>query len=201
MDVLEVPLQVATDTHEEYMNSLANLLVETTQNSSDTSLIATDCDNLFHGIVDNSRELMTKAAASKHDSAVIFGYSIDAKYMGAPIYDLLFPHSTLYAQLVKFNMKSVMERVTEFLHPLKITHTLYSVFKSNAIEINFTTTDTQIMTRHLLNELLEEIKVSDDLIEESEESEDDPVEGIKKLRPVQRYVGIITVSWKHLMEK
>ena len=174
---MNFPIKVEGESHHEYMTNFSSWLVDTTKNSSTSQGIAEDCNLLFHAIVDRCRELMANNAQNRRSTAVIYMYWIDAKYKGAVVHDLLFPKDNLKAQMDAQNIPSVMDQVKEYLDPVTVEHSLYDVRKTSIYEIrNYTESHVD------LSELLD-----DDLASSAELSE------------TGHCVGVITVSWDHLI--
>ena len=173
---MNFPIKVEGETQNEYMNNFSSWLVDTTKNSS-TSGLAEDCNLLFHSIVDKCRELMAKNAKNRRSTAVIYMYWIDAQYNDAVVHDLLFPKDNVKSQMDALDIKSVMDQIKEYLSPVTVEHSLYDVRKTSIYEIrNYTESHVD------LSELLD-----DDLASSAELSE------------TGHCVGVITVSWDHLL--
>lgn len=198
-----IPPKSIVETHEEYMQNFVSLLVETTQQSATFEQIDIDTKRLFHKIVDGCRQPMVVAAKNKHSTAQIFVYLIAEQPSTGlkkqdQTYDLLFPSGNLKEMLDKFNIKSVYQQVVEHLAPLTIEHKIYEIYKSAAIEIN----------NHTGEFVFDAL--ADDAVDICEDGDDEDiektvgeriteyVEGVKKLDPVRRYIGVITVSWAAL---
>lgn len=203
MDI--IPPKTINDTHETYMQNFVNILVETTQLSSTFENLEEDTRLLFKKIIDGCRQPMLVAARNRHATAQIFIYLIaeegnrnhEHKSQNKKIYDLLFPSGHVKEALDKFGIKPVYEQIVDHLSPLTVEHKIYEVYKSNAIEINNHTDD-------FVMDVLADESETDITPEDPVSLEDrlhDYVEGVKKLEPVRRYIGVITVSWAKQLTK
>jgi hypothetical protein len=212
-----VPPRTADETHEQYMNSFINLLVNTTKHANEFTKLDDDAQKLFGRIINACRETMLKAARTRHSSAVIFMYCIN-RHNG--IYDLLFPTGHIAAQMEKHNIVPVFQKLQQHMNPLELEHKIYEVFDGDVVEIiNHTgqlilpdevEEDEEVYLQEQLNEgssfnessseetslpdICTETEVSE--VSEVQKPEPEPVEGVKKLKPVRRHVGVITVSWE-----
>lgn len=205
-----VPPKLKHETQENYMKNLVDLLVETTQQSTTYEQLERETTNLFHRIVDGCRQPMLVAAKNKHATAQIFVYLIGEEGSGrSNSYDLLFPSGNIAELMLKFGIKPVFQQVKEHLAPLEVNHKIYEVYRSNAIEI----------TDHTSDFIFDILAKTDDGCSDSDAGDSSPyentldepvvedrgvegrveeyIEGVKKLDPVRRYVGVITVSWAH----
>jgi hypothetical protein len=189
MDI--IPPRTVAETHEEYMKNFVHLLVETTQQSSTFEQIDFDTKALFHKIVDGCRQPMVVAARNKHTTAQIFVYLITTSQQTS-IYDLLFPTGNLKELMDKFEVKSVYQQVVDHLAPLCVDHKIYEVYKSTAIEIKNHTGD-------FIFDIIDDIPETPTQ-KSVEEQITEYVEGVKKLDPVRRYIGVITVSWSNFLQ-
>lgn len=194
---LTIPPRTENESHEEYMNNFINLLVSTTKNASEFTKLQDDAQKLFRRIIE-CRETMLKAAKNKHSSAVIFGYCVNRTN---GVYDLLFPTGNIAAQMEKYGIVPVFQRVQNHLKPLIVEHSMYEVYDGDTREvINITgqlilpgeveEESESCSEESLIPEICVEIQDSQDI------SETTPVEGVKKLKPVRRHIGVITVSWE-----
>lgn len=182
-----VPPRTETETHEQYMANFINLLVNTTKHASEFTKLEEDAQTLFLKIIHACRETMLKAARTRHSSAVIFAYCINRSNS---IYDLLFPTGHIAQQMEKHNIQPVFERVQNHMAPLEIEHKIYEVYDGDVLEIiNHTG---QLL---LPNEIEDDEQIPDVVDQEV------PVEGVQKLKPVRRHIGVITVSWAKQVEK
>jgi len=201
-----IPPKTINDTHETYMQNFVNILVETTQLSSTFENLEEDTRTLFKKIIDGCRQPMLVAARNRHATAQIFIYLIaeegkrdhhEHKGQNKKIYDLLFPSGHVKEALDKFGIKPVYEQIVDHLAPLTVEHKIYEVYKSNAIEINNHTQDfvMDVLADESENDSTpEDLPSLDDRLHEY-------VEGVKKLEPVRRYIGVITVSWAKQLNK
>lgn len=193
------------DTQESYMKSLVDLLVETTQQSTTYEQLERETKELFHRIVNGCRQPMLVAAKNKHSTAQIFVYLIgeEGKKSNKHYYDLLFPSGNIAELMLKFNIKPVFQQVQEHLSPLAIDHKIYEIYRSNAIEI--TNRTSEFIMDILADEEPELVQESDDEMQTVDEKLAERmieyVEGVKKLDPVRRYIGVITVSWAHAIQQ
>lgn len=200
-----IPPKSLHDTQESYMKNLVDLLVETTQQSTTYEHLERETKELFHRIVNGCRQPMLIAAKNKHSTAQIFVYLIgeEGKKSNKHYYDLLFPSGNIAELMMKFGIKPVFQQVQEHLAPLMVDHKIYEIYRSNAIEITNRTSD-----------FIFDILADDDMeivpeVEESAQTVDEKlaekvieyVEGVKKLDPVRRYIGVITVSWAHAIQQ
>jgi len=194
-----IPPKTANDSHEAYMNNFVNLLVETTQQSSTVEQLEKDTKDLFQKIVKGCRQPMVTAAQNRHSTAQIFIYLIADDTGKKPYYDLLFPNGNIRSLMDKFSIKSVYQQIVEHLAPLEVEHKIYEVYKSSAIEINNHTDE--LIFENMENTVVssddesDEPKSVDDRLNEFVAVEKTYVEGVKKLDPVRRYIGVVTVSW------
>ena len=190
-----IPPKSLHDTQESYMKSLIDLLVETTQQSTTYEQLEKEAKELFHNIVDGCRQPMLIAAKNKHSTAQIFIYLIgeEGKKSTKHYYDLLFPTGNV-AELMLPGIKPVFQQVQEHLAPLEVDHKIYEIYRSNAIEITNRTSD------FIFDILADDTDYTTFLPEKSLE-EKIYAEGIKKLDPVRRYIGVITVSWAHAIQQ
>jgi hypothetical protein len=200
-----IPPKTQHDTQENYMKHLVDLLVETTQQSTTYEQLEKETKELFHRIVNNCRHPMLIAAKNKHSTAQIFVYLIgeEGKKSNKHYYDLLFPSGNIAELMVKFGIKSVFHQVTDYLAPLVVEHKIYEVYRSNAIEITNRTSD--FIFDILADDNEEPIKISESeyqtVDEKLAEKVTEYIEGVKKLDPVRRYIGVITVSWAHAIQQ
>jgi len=187
----EIPAQTITETHENYMQNFVSMLVETTQASSSFEQLDNDTKDLFKKVIDGCRQPMVTAAKNRHSTAQIFIYIIATQGTKPDqTHDLLFPDANLLELMAKFDIKPVFEQIVEHLAPLEVDHKVYEVYKSTAIEIKNHTG--AFVFDALADESSEDEKSVDDKITEY-------VEGVKKLEPVHRYIGVISVSWTKMI--
>lgn len=189
-----IPPQTAVESHEDYMQNFVSMLVETTQQSSSFEQLETDTKALFRKVIDGCRQPMVTAAKNRHSSAQIFMYIIATQGTKPDqTHDLLLPDANLKALMDKFDIKPVFEQIANHLAPLEVDHKIYEIFKSTAIEI-----------KNHTGAFVFDALVDDSSDDTSEKSVDDRiteyVEGVKKLDPVHRYIGVITVSWTKMIE-
>lgn len=177
-----VPPRTETETHEQYMSNFINLLVNTTKHASEFTKLEDDTHALFLKIIHACRETMLKAARTRHSSAVIFAYCINRNN---GIYDLLFPTGHIAQQMEKHNISPVFQRVQNHMAPLELEHKIYEVYDGDAVEI----------INHTGQLILPNEIEDDSQLPELVESQDTPIEGVQKLKPVRRHIGVITVSW------
>lgn len=201
MENSTIPPKTINETHETYMQNFVNILVETTQLSSTFENLEEDTRMLFKKIIDGCRQPMLVAARNRHATAQIFIYLIAEEgkrndNINKKIYDLLFPSGHVKEALDKFGIKPVYEQIVDHLAPLMVEHKIYEVYKSNAIEINNHTDD--FIMDVLADESDNDITIAETSLEERLH---DYVEGVKKLEPVRRYIGVITVSWAKQLTK
>ena len=189
-----IPPKVDTETHEDYMKNFVDLLVETTKHSSTYDKLLEEAHELMSKIVDDSRPPMMAAAKNKHATARIYVYLIGMHGFVEREYDLLFPTDHLKREMEKLQIPSVFDQVKAYLAPLLVEHKIYEVYKSNTVEIHNYTGDLPLLDDLLTSDPSDPSDDSDDL------SGGTPVEGVKKLQPVKRYVGVITVSWGGRMD-
>jgi len=189
-----IPAKKLAETHEEYMQNFVSMLVETTQQSSSFEHLDNDTRSLFRRIIDGCRQPMVTAAKNRHSTAQIFIYMIAMQGKKSDqTYDLLFPDDNLKELMAKFDIKPVFEQIKAHLAPLTVEHKIYEVYKSTAIEVKNHT------GAFVFDALVDES--SSDTEEKSvDERLNDYVEGVKKLEPVHRYIGAITVSWTKMIE-
>lgn len=193
-----IPPKTVAESHEEYMKTFVNLLVETTQQSSTFEQLDDDAKKLFHKIVDGCRQPMVIAAKNKHSTAQIFVYLIaqvtnDVLRKRDQTYDLLFPAGNVKELMEKFEIKPVLQQIQEHLAPLEVEHKVYEIYKSTVIEI-------KNHTGEFVFDALGDDTVPEPDVEKSvEERITEYVEGVKKLDPVRRYIGVITVSWAKMV--
>lgn len=196
-----IPPKTINDSHETYMQSFVNLLVETTQQSSTVDQLEHDTKELFQKIVKGCRQPMVIAAQNRHSTAQIFIYLIADDSGKKPYYDLLFPNGNIKSLMERFSIKPVFQQVVEHLAPLEVDHKIYEVYKSTAIEINNHTDE--LIFENMENAISSDeesdhtasTKSVDDRLNEFTSVEKTYIEGVKKLEPVRRYIGVITVSW------
>ena len=125
------------------------------------------------------------------------------------IYDLLFPTGNVAAQMEKHAIKPIFQRLQQHMKPLEIEHKIYEVYDGDAVEV-INHTGQLILPDDVeedIDEYLQEEPVDsscdEDLPDICIETEDEqceeptPVEGVKKLKPVRRHIGVITVSWEN----
>lgn len=189
MDTL-IPPKIVEETHEDYMNNFVNLLVETTKKSSTYEKLIGEARDLLSRIVDDSRDLMMTAAKNKHSHSRIFIYLIGTHNHINREYHLMFPTGHLAEQMKKYQIPPVFQQVEKYLAPLNVQHKIFEVYRGQKIEITNSS-----------DELLLLDTLTDEIIEEPENPDIMPVEGVKKLKPVRRYVGVITVSWSDRMSE
>jgi len=186
----EIPAQAISETHENYMQNFVSMLVETTQASSSFEQLDKDTKNLFKKVIDGCRQPMVTAAKNRHSTAQIFIYIIATQGTKPDqTHDLLFPDENLLELMSKFDIKPVFEQIVEHLSPLEVDHKIYEIYKSTAIEIKNHTG--AFVFDALADESSEEKSVDDKITEY--------VEGVKKLEPVHRYIGVISVSWTKMI--
>ncbi len=180
MEQLTIPPRTETETHEQYMSNFINLLVNTTKHASEFTKLEDDTQKLFLKIIHACRETMLKAAKTRHSTAVIFAYCINRNN---GIYDLLFPTGHLAQQMEKHSIVSVFQRVQNHMSPLELEHKIYEVYDGDAVEI-INHTGQLILPNEIEDDQLPEVI-----------PQDTPIEGVQKLKPVRRHIGVITVSW------
>lgn len=199
-----IPPKLLHDTQESYMKNLVDLLVETTQQSTTYEQLERETKELFHRIVNGCRQPMLIAAKNKHSTAQIFVYLIgeESKKSNKHYYDLLFPSGNIAELMLKFGIKPIFQQIQEHLSPLVVEHKIYEIYRSNAIEITNRTSDFifDILAddnTELASDVNELTTVDEKLAEKMIEY----VEGVKKLDPVRRYIGVVTVSWAHAIQQ
>lgn len=199
-----IPPKSINDTQESYMKNLVDLLVETTQQSATYEQLERETKELFHRVINGCRQPMLIAAKNKHSTAQIFVYLIgeEGKKSNKHYYDLLFPSGNIAELMLKFGIKPVFQQIQEHLSPLVVDHKLYEIYRSNAIEITNRTSD---FIFDILSDdteiILESDEFSQTVEEKSNEKIIDYIEGVKKLDPVRKYIGVITVSWAHAIQQ
>jgi hypothetical protein len=187
-----VPPRAETESHEAYMSNFINLLVNTTKNASDFTKLEDDAQKMFIKIITVCRETMLKAARTRHSAAVIFMYCINRSN---GIYDLLFPTGNIAAQMEKHNITPVFTRIQHHMTPLEIEHKIYEVYDGDVVEVINHTGQLILPDDVEIEDPSESLSDCEDNAELPDIIEEEP-EGVKKLKPVRRHIGVISVSWE-----